>query len=67
MEITIISIVLGVVIAAACIGLPQLVRVLSQQPDDNSQAYLHQTGRSSSEVAQKNAALLAREQDAGGG
>jgi hypothetical protein len=60
LEITVISIVLGVVISAACIGIPQLVRVRSQRPDDNSQAYLKQTGRSSTDVVQKNAALLAQ-------
>lgn len=62
MEITVISIVLGVVIATACIGLPQLVRVLTTQPDDNSRAYLEQTGRSPTDVAQTNAALLVQNQ-----
>ena len=64
MEITVISIVLGVVIAAACIGLPQLVRILTTQPDDNSRAYLEQTGRSPMDVAQNNAALLVQNETA---
>ena len=66
MEITVISIVLGVVISAACIGLPHLVRVLTQKPDDDSKGYLEQTGRSASEVDRENAVLLAEEQEARG-
>ena len=53
---------LGVVIAAACIGIPQLVRVRHQQPDDDTQAYLSQTGRTAQEIAAGNAAARARQQ-----
>jgi hypothetical protein len=61
MTIGIIALLLGLVIATACIGLPYLVRFLSQQPDDDRQAYLEQTGRSLKGIAQEDAALLARE------
>jgi hypothetical protein len=54
--------VLGVVIAAVCIGIPQLVRVRHQRPDDDTQAYLKQTGRSASDIAAGNAAARARQQ-----
>lgn len=64
METTVIAIVLGLVISAACLGIPQLVRIRNQQPDDDSQGYLKQTGRSSGEVAQENAAVLAEEENA---
>jgi hypothetical protein len=54
--------VLGVVIAAACIGIPQLVRVRHQQPDDDTQAYLSQTGRTAQEIAAGNAAMREQQQ-----
>jgi hypothetical protein len=65
LTITVIAIVLGLVISAACIGIPHLVRIRRQQPDDDSQDYLKQTGRSSREVAQEDAALLAAQENAG--
>jgi len=63
-EVTVIAIALGLVISAACIGIPQLVRIRSQQTDDDSQDYLRQTGRSSTEIAQENAVVLAKEENA---
>jgi hypothetical protein len=63
MNVTIIAIVLGLLISAACIGIPQLVRIRSQRPDDDdTQAYLKKTGRSAQDVAQGNAAQLLRQQ-----
>jgi hypothetical protein len=54
---------LGVVIAAACIGIPQLVRVRHQQPDDDTLKYLKQTGRSARDIATDNAAMREQQQD----
>ena len=59
--VTIVASVLGLLIAAACISIPQLVRIRSQQPDDNGQAYLKQTGRSARDIAKSNAALLLKQ------
>ena len=55
---------LGVLIAAACISIPQLVRKRRTRPDDDddTQAYLRQTGRSARDIAESNAALRARQQ-----
>jgi hypothetical protein len=54
---------LGVLIAAACIGIPQLVRVRHQRPDDDTRAYLTETGRSARDIADGNAAVRERQQD----
>jgi hypothetical protein len=54
---------LGAVIAAACIGIPQLVRVRHQRPDDDTRAYLKETGRSARDIADGNAAVRERQQD----
>lgn len=54
---------LGVVIAAACIGIPQLVRVRHQQPDDDTLNYLKQTGRSARDIAAGNAAMREQQQN----
>jgi len=60
--------VLGLVIAAACISIPQLVRKRRGQPgDDDTQAYLRQTGRSARDITESNAALRARQQNEGEG
>ncbi|MGH3408631.1 MAG: hypothetical protein ACRDRJ_39980 [Streptosporangiaceae bacterium] len=64
MAIGILAAVLGVLIAAACISLPQLVRSRRSQPDnDDTQAYLRQTGRSARDIAESNTALRARQQN----
>ena len=55
--------VLGVVIAAACIGIPQLVRIRHQRPDDDTEAYLRQTGRSAKDIAEANAAARELQQN----
>jgi hypothetical protein len=63
MKVPLIDAILGFVIAAACIGIPQLVRKRRQRPDDNdTEAYLEETGRSAGEIAQENAALRVRQQ-----
>ncbi len=53
---------LGVVISAACIGIPQLVRIRTQRPDDDTRAYLKQTGRSARDIAAGNAKIRERQQ-----
>jgi hypothetical protein len=55
--------VLGVLISAACIGIPQLVRIRHQRPDDDTQAYLMETGRSARDIAEGNAEVRERQQD----
>lgn len=57
MTIGIVAAALGVLIAAACISIPQLVRKRRTQPDyDDTQAYLRQTGRSARDISESNAA-----------
>jgi hypothetical protein len=64
MDVGLLAAGLGLVIAAACISLPQVIRVRRQQPgDDDTQAYLKATGRSAEDIAESNAAL--REQQTG--
>ena len=70
MTIGILAAALGLLIAAACIGIPQLVRTRRQQNDDDTQAYLDddtqaylkETGRSARDIAQGNAAVRAAQQ-----
>jgi hypothetical protein len=64
MESPLIDALLGVLIGAVCIGLPRLVRKRRQRPDDDdTQAYLKETGRSARDIAQDNAALRSRQQN----
>jgi hypothetical protein len=54
--------VLGVLISAAALGIPQWVRIRHRRPDDDTQAYLQQTGRTAWDIAQGNAAVRERQQ-----
>ena len=60
-EITIFASVLGLLIAAACISIPQFVRSRSQGTDDSGRAYLEETGRSAHDIEESNASLLEEE------
>ncbi len=61
---TIVAIVLGVLISAACIGIPQWVRIRRQHlGGDDTRAYLKETGRSIEDIEQGNAAIERHEQD----
>jgi hypothetical protein len=52
----ILAALLGALISAAAIGIPQLVRIRHQRTDDDdTQAYLRQTGRSAQDIAKGNA------------
>ena len=62
--VTILASVLGLVIAAACISIPQLVRIRSQRPDDGGRAYYNETGRSAQDIERDNAALLLQQGNA---
>jgi hypothetical protein len=63
MIVGILAAVLGLVIAAACISIPQLVRARRSRTDnDDTQAYLRETGRSAVDIAEGNAALRAQQQ-----
>jgi hypothetical protein len=53
---------LGVLIATACIGIPQLVRIRTQRSDDDTKAYLTETGRSARDIAESNAEVRERQQ-----
>jgi hypothetical protein len=56
MVIAIIGGVIGLVLGVAALGIPQLVRIRHQRPDDDdTQAYLKATGRSVRDIAQENA------------
>jgi hypothetical protein len=59
MAIGILAAALAVLIAAACIGIPQLVRVRHQQRDDDDDAlaYEKELGRSAQDIARDNAAM----------
>jgi hypothetical protein len=58
MAVGIVAAALGLVIAGACIAIPQIVRVRRQRgDDDDTQAYLKATGRSAEDIAAGNAAL----------
>jgi hypothetical protein len=54
--------ILGLLIAAAAIGIPQLVRIRHQRSDDDTSAYLKQTGRSARDIAAGNAEVRIRQQ-----
>jgi hypothetical protein len=64
MNYAIVDAVLGLLIGAACIGIPQLVRKRRQRPDDaDTEAYLKETHRSAQDIAQSNAALQSQQKD----
>ncbi len=56
MEITVISIVLGFVIVTVCLGLPQLVRVRTQRPDEDAYGYLKRLSQPSGDNSPQDAA-----------
>lgn len=64
MTIPILAAVLGLLVAALSIGIPQLIRRRYQAPDDSddSRAYLKGTGKSGRDIASGNAALASRQQ-----
>lgn len=62
MTIAIIAAVLGVLIAAAAISVPQIVRIRHQRGDEDTAKYLKETGRSASDIAQGNAAVRGEQQ-----
>ncbi len=64
MAIAILGGALGLLLGAAAIGIPQLVRIRHQRPDDDTQAYLKATGRSAQDIAQGNARMRQRQQNA---
>ena len=65
MVIAIIGGAIGLVLGAAAIGIPQLVRIRHQRPDDDTQAYLKATGRSARDIAQGNSQVREEQQDHG--
>lgn len=64
MAIAILGGVIGLLLGAAALGIPQLVRIRHQRPDDDGQAYLKATGRSAQDIAQGNAQVRQRQQNA---
>jgi hypothetical protein len=67
MTIAVIAALAGLLIAVAAIGIPQLVRIRHQRPNDDTQAYLKQTGRSAPEIERGNAAVAEHQRSASGG
>jgi hypothetical protein len=66
MAIAIIGGAIGLVLGAAALGIPQLVRIRHQRPDDDdTRAYLKATGRSARDIAQGNAQVREEQQDHG--
>ncbi len=66
MMIAILGGVIGLVLGGAALGIPQLVRIRHQRPDDDdTQAYLKETGRSPQDIAEDNARVRQRQQNAG--
>jgi hypothetical protein len=64
MAIAILGGAIGLVLGAAALGIPQLVRIRHQRPDDDdTQAYLKATGRSAQDIAQDNARVRQRQQN----
>lgn len=63
MAIAILGGVIGLLLGAAALGIPQLVRIRHQRPDDDGQAYLKATGRSAQDIAQGNAQVRQRQQN----
>jgi hypothetical protein len=64
MDYAVVDSVLGLLIGAACLSIPQLVRIHRQRPDyDDTEAYLRQTGRSVRDIAQGNAALQSQQKN----
>lgn len=62
MNYAVVDAVLGLLIGAACLGIPQLVRKRRQRPDDaDTEAYLKETHRSARDIAQSNAALRSQQ------
>lgn len=64
MAIAILGGVIGLLLGAAALGIPQLVRIRHQRPDDDGQAYLKATGRSAQDIAQGNAQVRQQQQNA---
>jgi hypothetical protein len=66
MAIAIIGGVIGLVLGAAALGIPQIVRIRHQRPDDDdTRAYLKATGRSVQDIAQSNARMREQQQHPG--
>jgi hypothetical protein len=63
MEIAIVAAVLGLLLATAAIGIPQLVRIRHQRSDDDTLEYLKETGRSAPDIAAGNAAVRDSQQN----
>jgi hypothetical protein len=67
MLIGILAAIFGVLLAAAAIGIPRIVnRGNDPQDHADSQAYLQQTGRSATDVAQGNADQAFQRENHGG-
>jgi hypothetical protein len=65
MEATVISIVLGLVIVAACLGIPQLVRIRTQRPDEDAYGYLKRRNQSPGDGSEQDATLSAEDHSPG--
>jgi hypothetical protein len=64
MDYPVVDGILGLLIGALCLTIPQLVRIHRQRPDHaDTEAYLRETGRSVQDIAQGNAAVQTRQKN----
>ncbi len=64
MDYPVVDAVVGLLLGGAAIGIPQLVRKRRQRGgDDDTEAYLKETGRSAQDIERGNAALESRQMD----
>jgi len=66
MKYAIVDTLLGLLLAGAAIGIPRVIALRKNHPEDESdaQAYMKETGRSAQDIAESNQALQ-HENDAG--
>jgi hypothetical protein len=65
MKYAIVDTILGLLLAGAAIGIPRVIAIRKNHPEDqtDSRAYMKETGRSAQDIAQSNAALRSRQED----
>jgi hypothetical protein len=66
MKYAIVDTLLGLLLAGAAIGIPRVIAIRKNHPEDqtDTQAYMKETGRSAQDIAESNQALQ-HENDAG--
>jgi hypothetical protein len=64
MNYAIVDTLLGLLLAGAAIGIPRVIALRKNHPEDetDARAYMKETGRSAQDIAQGNAALESQQQ-----